>query len=44
MGRKDEARQYILKGLSMPNEEKDDPEMKDIGRQTLAKLGFSPTD
>lgn len=41
MGRKEEARQYILKGLSMPNQEKDDPEMKDIGRQTLAKLGFS---
>ena len=41
MGRKEEARQYILKGLSMPNKEKDDPEMKDIGRQTLANLGFS---
>lgn len=41
MGRKEEARQYILKGLSMPNEEKDDPEMKEIGRETLKKLGYS---
>ena len=41
MGRKEEARKYILKGLSMPNEEKDDPEMKGIGRETLKKLGYS---
>jgi tetratricopeptide (TPR) repeat protein len=40
MGRKEEARKYILKGLSMPNEEKDDPEMKEIGRDTLRKMGF----
>src|SRR5262249_50824383 len=30
MGRKEEARKYILKGISMPNEEKDDSEMKEI--------------
>ncbi|HEY2712946.1 MAG TPA: hypothetical protein VGI60_10555 [Chthoniobacterales bacterium] len=40
MGRKEEARKSILKGLSMPNEEKDDPEMKEIGRDTLKKMGF----
>jgi tetratricopeptide (TPR) repeat protein len=39
MGRKEEARRNILKGLSMPNQEKDDPEMKEIGRETLKKLG-----
>jgi tetratricopeptide (TPR) repeat protein len=39
MGRKEEARKYILKGLAMPNREKDDPEMKQIGQQTLQKLG-----
>jgi len=38
MGRKDEARKYINKGLAMPNTEKDDPEMKEKGRETLAKL------
>jgi len=42
MGRKEEARHYILKGLSMPNEEKDDVEMKEIGRETLKKLGYNP--
>ncbi|HEY2799239.1 MAG TPA: tetratricopeptide repeat protein [Chthoniobacterales bacterium] len=41
MGRKEDARKYILKGLSMPNDEKDDPEMKEIGRETLKKLGYS---
>jgi len=40
MGRKEEARANILKGLSMPDKEKDDPEMKDIGRETLKKLGY----
>jgi tetratricopeptide (TPR) repeat protein len=40
MGRKEEARTYILKGLSMPDKEKDDPEMKEIGRETLKKLGY----
>lgn len=39
MGRKEEARKYIQKGLAMPNKEKDDPEMKEIGRQTLQNLG-----
>jgi len=38
MGRKDEARQYINKGLAMPNTEKDDPETKERGRETLQKL------
>ena len=41
MGRKEEARKNILKGLSMPDQEKDDPEMKEIGRETLKKMGFS---
>jgi tetratricopeptide (TPR) repeat protein len=39
MGRKEEARKNIQKGLSMPDKDKDDPEMKEIGRQTLQKLG-----
>lgn len=39
MGRKEEARKYLQKGLAMPNKEKDDPEMKQIGQQTLQKLG-----
>ncbi len=39
MGRKEEARKYIEKGLSMPNREKDDPEMKAVGRELLANLG-----
>lgn len=38
MGKKDEARENIQKGLSMPNREKDDPEMKEIGRELLTKL------
>lgn len=38
MGRKDEAREFINKGLAMPNAEKDDPETKERGRETLAKL------
>jgi tetratricopeptide (TPR) repeat protein len=38
MGRKDEARKYLEKGLAMPNQEKDDPEVKEIGRELLAKL------
>jgi hypothetical protein len=42
MGHKEEARRDILKGLSMPNQEKDDPEMKAIGRETLKKLGYNP--
>jgi tetratricopeptide (TPR) repeat protein len=39
MGRKDEARKVVEKGLSMPNKEKDDPEMKTIGEELLKKLG-----
>jgi tetratricopeptide (TPR) repeat protein len=38
MGRKEEARTNIQKGLSMPNKEKDDPEMREIGQQLLQKL------
>jgi tetratricopeptide (TPR) repeat protein len=38
MGRKEEARKCIQDGLAMPNKEKDDPEMKEIGRQLLQKL------
>jgi tetratricopeptide (TPR) repeat protein len=39
MGRKEEARKYLQKGLAMPNKDKDDPEMKEIGQETLKKLG-----
>ena len=39
MGRKEEARKYIQKGLAMPDKDHDDPEMKEIGRETLQKLG-----
>ena len=38
MGNTSEARKWINKGLSMPNIEKDDPEMKVRGRDTLATL------
>jgi tetratricopeptide (TPR) repeat protein len=38
MGRKEEAREFINKGLAMPDAEKDDPETKQRGRETLAKL------
>lgn len=38
MGRKEEARKYIEKGLSMPNREKDDPSMKTVGQGLLEKL------
>jgi tetratricopeptide (TPR) repeat protein len=38
MGRKDEARESINKGLGMPDAEKDDPETKARGRETLTKL------
>jgi len=41
MGRKEDARKNIEKGLAMPNKEKDDPEMKQIGQETLKKLGVS---
>jgi tetratricopeptide (TPR) repeat protein len=39
MGRKEDARKNIEKGLAMPIKEKDDSEMKEIGRETLKKLG-----
>lgn len=38
MGKNAEARLFIQKGMSMPNMEHDDPEMKQRGRDTLAKL------
>jgi tetratricopeptide (TPR) repeat protein len=38
MGRKEEARQFINMGLAMPDAEKDDPETKQRGRETLSKL------
>ena len=38
MGRDEEARTFITKGLAMPETEKDDPETKNLGRQILKKL------
>jgi tetratricopeptide (TPR) repeat protein len=38
MGRTDDARRLINTGLSMPNTEKDDPEIKRQGREVLTKL------
>jgi tetratricopeptide (TPR) repeat protein len=38
MGEYDKARKYLMKGLSMPNLEKDDPEVKLHGREALALL------
>ncbi|HYF34006.1 MAG TPA: tetratricopeptide repeat protein [Prosthecobacter sp.] len=38
MGREDDARTSIKKGLAMPSVEKDDPEAKRLGREVLAKL------
>ncbi len=38
MGRTDDARRMIQQGLEMPIEEKDDAEMKAIGRDVLKKL------
>lgn len=38
MGRKADARRFIEKGLAMPNTEKDDPELKARGRETLEKI------
>ncbi|MEO7101595.1 MAG: hypothetical protein ABI162_19755 [Luteolibacter sp.] len=32
------ARRFLEKGLAMPSVEKDDPDMKALGRETLAKL------
>ena len=38
MGRKDDAQHFINKGLAMPDSEKDDPETKQRGKETLQKL------
>ena len=38
MGRTNDARRWISTGLSMPNTEKDDAEVKREGREVLAKL------
>ena len=38
MGKNAEARLFLKKGLSMPNQEHDDPELKQRGRDALAKL------
>lgn len=38
MDRDADARKFIAKGLEMPETEKDDPETKNLGRQTLKKL------
>lgn len=38
MGKNAEARLFIEKGLAMPNMEHDDPELKQRGREALAKL------
>ena len=38
MGRTVDARRVITKGLAMKETEKDDPEIKQLGRETLAKL------
>lgn len=42
MGRADEARRLIEKGLAMPNVEKDDPEVKERGREALKSLREAP--
>ncbi|CAN5572174.1 hypothetical protein BH18VER2_BH18VER2_08430 [soil metagenome] len=41
MGRKEEARKYLEQGLSMPDKEKGDPEMKAVGRALLEQVGNS---
>jgi hypothetical protein len=38
MGKTAEARRFIQKGLAMPNLEKDDPETKRRGQETLVTL------
>ena len=38
MGRDEDARKFITKGLAMSDTEKDDPETKNLGRQILKKL------
>jgi len=41
MGRNEDAQRLIKKGLAMPNVDKDDPDTKQRGRETLAHLGKS---
>jgi len=38
MGRREDARKFITRGLAMAETEKDDPETKNRGRQVLKKL------
>jgi tetratricopeptide (TPR) repeat protein len=38
MGRDEDARKFITRGLGMAETEKDDPETKNLGRQILKKL------
>lgn len=38
MGQPQPAREFIEKGLAMPDVERDDPEIKRLGREVLAKL------
>ena len=38
MGRKEDAKKFIEKGLAMPNHDRDDPETKERGRKTLKTL------
>jgi tetratricopeptide (TPR) repeat protein len=38
MGKEADARKFITKGLAMAETEKDDPETKNLARQTLRKL------
>ena len=38
MGRHEDARMFITRGLAMPETEKDDPETKNLARQILKKL------
>src|SRR3954467_5988769 len=38
MGRTEDAKKFINKGLAMPDTDKDDAETKERGRETLAKL------
>ena len=38
LGRTAEAREELQRGLAMPNQEKDDPFVKEQGRETLRKI------
>jgi tetratricopeptide (TPR) repeat protein len=38
VGRTDEAIRYLQKGLALPSEDKDDAEIKELGRETLASI------